>query len=356
MAAEVYFAKVADGAGPEAQAEAAGRALEATGFPGRVGKNDLVAIKLHVGEHKNITHLKPEIAAAAVKRLRKAEAWPFLAETSTLYKSRRDNAVKHALHAAAHGFSIERTGAPFISLDGLVGKHEIEVEIKGELHQKVKVAGDILLADALLVLSHATGHLGTGLGAALKNVGMGLSSKAGKMRQHSSIKPEVIVAHCKNCAKCRQWCPADAIVEKDGHSWINLEQCIGCGECLAVCRHHAVKFDYKTTSAPLQQSVVEHAAAVVRHFGEKIAFLNALLDMTRDCDCFNKAQTKITPDLGLLASTDIVAVDQATLDITEQAAGKNLSKLAYGVLDPTLQLAHAEKLGLGSRRYRLVEI
>jgi len=355
MATEVFWARLSDGASAERQAEALERALLATGFIGRLGKKDLVAIKLHVGERNNVTHLRPELAAAAVKMIQAAEAEPFLTDTSTLYKSQRDNAIKHILHAHRHGFTIEAVGAPFFPLDGLVGRHEMEVEIRGELHQSVKVAGEIFLADALLCLSHPTGHMAAGMGAAIKNLGMGLSSRAGKMRQHSSIKPEVIVEFCQNCGKCRKWCPADAITEQDGVSFIDLEQCIGCGECLAVCRFSAVKFDWKK-GATLQQSMAEHAAAVIRHFGPKAVFVNVLVDMTKDCDCMDKVQEKVTPDLGILASPEIVAADQATLDLTEQAAGRSLSALSFPGLNPTLQIAHAEKLGLGSRQYRLVEV
>ena len=356
MTAEVYLARLPDSAPPAAQAEAVRRVLTAAGFISRLAKKDLVAIKVHVGEVNNVTHLRPELAAAAVRMIRTAEAWAFLTDTSTLYRSRRDHAIKHVLHAHAHGFTIEATGAPFLPVDGLVGRHEVEVKVNGELHERVKVAGEILLADALLVLSHPTGHMGTGLAAALKNVGMGLSSRAGKMRQHSSIQPEVMAEKCQNCSKCRKWCPVDAIAEREDSSWIDPERCIGCGECLAVCRHGAVKFDYRVQSEPLQKSIAEHAAAVVRHFGAKAAFVNALVNMTRDCDCFNKVQEKIMPDLGMLASSDIVAVDQATLDLTAEAQGKNLAALAYSVLNPAIQIAHAEKLGLGRRHYRLVEV
>jgi uncharacterized protein len=355
MAAEVCLARLSDGASAAEQAQALERVLLATGFIGRLGKQDLVAIKLHVGERNNVTHVRPELAATAVKMLRAAAAEPFLTDTSTLYKSQRENAIKHILHAHRHGFGIEAVGAPFFPLDGLVGRHEREVEIGGELHQSVKVAGELFLADALLCLSHATGHMGAGMGAAIKNIGMGLSSRAGKMRQHSSTKPEVIEEVCQNCGKCRKWCPADAISEQDEVSFIDLEQCIGCGECLAVCRFNAVKFDWKK-GATLQQSMAEHAAAVLRHFGPKAVFVNVLTSMTKDCDCMDRAQEKIMVDIGILASNDLVAADQATLDLTEQAAGRSLSELSFPELDPTLQIAHAEKMGLGSRSYRLVEV
>ena len=352
----VYWARVADGAGAGEQAEAAQKVFLATGFEKKLKKMDLTAIKVHVGEKNNVTHVKPEIVAALVEIIKKARALPFITDTSTLYRGRRENAVKHALHAHSHGFSIANTGAPFLPLDGLAGTDEAEVEVNGELHRSVKVAGQVMLADALIVVSHATGHIEAGFGAAIKNVGMGLSSRAGKMRQHSSIKPEVKKDKCENCGKCRRWCPAAAIGEREGISYIFAEKCLGCGECIAVCRYDAIKFDYKIASPILQKSIVEHAAGVVRRFGDKAVYLNVLTDMTRNCDCFNTKQDKFVPDVGVLASADLVAVEQATLDLTERAHGKSLAQSSFPKLDPMIQMVHAEKLGLGRRDYELREI
>jgi uncharacterized Fe-S center protein len=149
---KVFFVGLPDGSGAPEQAAAVSRVMEATGFMKRLAKLDMVAVKLHVGERNNTTHVKPELAAAAVKLLQKARAQAFLTDTSTLYKGRRENAIKHALHANEHGFTVEATGAPFIALDGLAGTDEAEVEVKGELHRKVKIAGQVLLLDALVVI------------------------------------------------------------------------------------------------------------------------------------------------------------------------------------------------------------
>jgi uncharacterized protein len=360
MKTKVYFAPVPDGASPAEQAEALGRALLATGFMKRLAQRDFVAIKLHVGEKNNITHLRPELAAKIVALVDKAKGQPFLTDTSTLYKSQRDNAIRHAMHAHAHGFGIEAVGAPFFALDGLSGTHEREVEVNGELNRTVKVAGEVLLADAIVVLAHATGHIGCGLGAAIKTVGMGLASRAGKMRQHSTISPKIDPKECTGCGKCRKWCPADAItsreVEKGQVSFIVKDKCIGCGECLAVCRFSAVEFNWGSQSPALQKSMVEHAAGALRGFGDKAVHINVMTDMTRECDCMNIRQKKLIPDLGIIASNDIVAVDQAALDLTAKAHGKDLSRLAYPRLNPSIQLEHAVKMGLGEREYELVEV
>jgi len=354
--AEVYFARLKDPAGLADQVRAVKSSLAASGFPGRLGKRDMTAIKVHVGEKNNDTHVRPELAAAAVQAVKKAGALPFITDTATLYKGQRDNGIRHALHAHAHGFGLENTGAPFIPVDGLAGNHEAEVEVNGELHKTVKVAGEIIRADALLVVSHPTGHMGSGLGAAIKNVGMGLASRAGKMRQHSTITPEVASDKCTDCGKCRKWCPTDAIEEREGVSFILREKCIGCGECIAVCRFDAVKFNYGTGSDFLQKSMVEHAAGVLRRFGGKAVFINVMVNMTKECDCLNRKQAKFIPDLGVLASEDIVAVDQATLDLTREAHGQDLSRMSFLRLDPQTQIRHAEKLGLGNSSHQLIEL
>jgi uncharacterized Fe-S center protein len=353
MEPTVYLAKLPDNAERDAQARAFSKALSATGFLEHLRKLDMVAVKVHVGEKNNTTHARPELAAEAVKMAHKAGAQCFLTDTATLYKGERENAIRHTIHAYRHGFHFRRTGAPFIAVDGISGTDETETVVNGELHKAVKVAGQILLADAMVVISHATGHVGSGIGAAIKNVGMGLSSRSGKMRQHSSISPEVLPDKCENCGKCRKWCPTEAISEREGVSYIAREACIGCGECIAVCRYGAVKFDYEIESALLQKSMAEHAAGVIRHFGPKAVYLNVLIDMTRDCDCLNKRQKKQVPDIGMIASTDIVAVDQATLDLTAREHGANLAEKYHPSLDPGIQIEHAEKMGLGSRNYKL---
>ncbi len=356
MKPKVYFARLEDNASDADQGAAAGRALAATGFAETIAKRDLVAIKLHVGELNNVTHVRPEVAAAVVEAVKAVGGAPFLTDTSTLYKGQRENAVMHALHAHAHGFGIDQVGAPFIALDGLSGTHEREVEVDGELDHVVKVAGELALADGLAVISHATGHPASGIGAAIKNVGMGLASRAGKMRQHSTVTPEVMTDKCQNCGKCIFWCPAEAIVTEGGASSIIGDLCIGCGECIAVCRFGAIKFNYEIESAILQKSMTEHAAGAIARFGEKAVFINVLTDMTRGCDCFDIKQKKIVADVGIIASDDLVAIDQASLDLTAKAHGENLSHVAYPQLDPSIQIEHAAKIGLGSRDYELVEV
>ncbi|UCF99959.1 MAG: DUF362 domain-containing protein [Spirochaetaceae bacterium] len=306
-----------------------------------------------MGERNNDTHVGPDLIKPIVTCVKHKDALPFLTETSTLYRGRRSNAVDHIIQAFDHGFTYEKTGAPFIMADGLFGNSEIEVPIDGVIFDKVNIAREVVFADALITVSHPTGHPGMGLGATLKNLGMGLSSRIGKLRQHSSVKPYVDKRACAYCRKCMQWCPVDAIVEEQDQAFIFTEKCIGCGECLSVCNYDAIRYDWGVESADLQKRVVEHALGVVLNKRQRCFFFSFLIDMTKGCDCFGGRQERIIPDVGILASTDPVAIDQATLDLTARRHGDSLVKKSEPGLDPGIQLGHAEKIGLGSRNYRL---
>lgn len=356
MKAKVYFLPVADGITVEEQAQAMARLVEASGAMNRIAARDLVAVKVHVGEKKNTTHVKPAVVREVVEGVKRREAAPFLTETSTLYKGERENAVKHLLHAERHGFGISQVGAPFIMADGLKGNTELEVAIPGILHERVRVAREVVTADGLMVISHPTGHIAAGIGACIKNLGMGLASRIGKMRQHSAMLPEINSGKCVYCQKCIQWCPEKAIVEQDGKAFIVAASCIGCGECLAVCRFDAVKYDWNAESGFMQRSMAEHAYGAIIDKLDKSFYFNVLIDMTKDCDCFSVVQEKLIPDIGILASADPVAVDKATLDLTAAAHGKSLAELSYAHHDALIQIRHAQEIGMGSMEYELIKI
>ncbi len=356
MSSPVWFAALPEDSTVAERIRATELILDACGIDRVVAEADRTAVKIHVGEKDNVTHLAPEVVRSVVSRISALGASPFLTETSTLYRGARSNAVDHLIHAFSHGFTYENTGAPFVMADGLSGNTEIEIEIPGILFSKVSVAREVVLADSLVVVSHATGHVGMAFGGCLKNLGMGLSSRMGKLRQHSSVKPYVEAATCTLCRKCIKWCPEEAVVERDGKAAILAEACIGCGECLAVCRFGAVQYNWGVESAQLQRSVAEHALGVVVDRRDKCLFLNYLVDMTQHCDCIGERQEPILPDIGLLASRDPVAVDQATGDLTRERSGGTLAEKAWPGMDGTVQLAHAESIGLGSRSYELVSV
>ncbi len=350
--ATVWLAPV-ETAAPTERVEAVVRSLWShAGFDALIEPHDLAAVKLHVGEPGCSTFIPPRFVAPIVERITACGAEAFLTDTAVLYRSPRNNGVTHVKVAHEHGFTEDAIGAPFLPADGLTGADAREIEVNGRHHETVAVASGILQARSMVLLSHATGHLGTGLGAALKNLGMGCCSRGSKLRQHHGAEPRIDPQKCLACGVCAEWCPADAIAV-DVTAVIDRDACIGCGECVAACREGAVRFDWGIAGRQLQERMAEHAAGVVRSKRGRIAYITALLAVTKDCDCVGIRQTPVVADIGLLASHDPVAIDQAALDLIREHAGTTLEDLSYPNHDATIQLAYAEELGLGSRRYEL---
>lgn len=355
---KVYFVPLADNPSAAEQAEATVKLIKAADALKIIDPDDFTAIKFHVGEEHNTTHIRPEIIRAIVQQCQTKTPNVFLTETSTLYRGERENAVKHLMLAQKHGFGFENIGAPFIMADGLVGSTEIEIPIAGELDQSVRIAREIAFTDALFVVSHPTGHVVAGLGACLKNLGMGLASRAGKMRQHSSLSPRVKSSACRLCGKCIRWCPKNAIIQAEKSAHIDPDKCIGCGECMTLCRFDAIDWNWGVDSVTMQKSMVEHAYGVIKDKPGKCFFINVMVGMTANCDCIARNQGKLMPDLGILGSYDPLAVDVATMDVTAGAdtKGRSLPEIAARKVDAQAQLLHAARLGLGSMEYELIRI
>ncbi len=329
--------------------------FQATGLPARLDPGDLTAVKIHFGEEGNRGHIPPDLAAVVSRELLAAGAKPFFTDTNTLYVGRRANAVDHLLLAHEHGFTPEALGAPVLIADGLLGNDEVRVKIKGKHFQEVRIARDLAMARALVGINHFTGHLVTGFGAALKNLGMGGASRAGKLHQHAAVRPRVNLKKCTGCAECVRWCSTGAIRVKDALASIDGRACIGCGQCLSVCPHHAVQFNWDESPALVQQKMVEHALGVLMGKEKKSAHLTFLTHITAECDCLATDDPLLLPDIGVLASTDPVAIDAAALDLVEQALGGTLAQ-ATGRPLPNAQLVHAQAVGLGSSEYELVTL
>jgi len=323
-----------------------------------ITKNDLVAIKVHFGEPGNTCHLQPHHIKPLVDCVRAAEGKPFLTDTSTLYAGRRSNAVDYQMLAHEHGFTIERTGAPVIMSDGLFGSAEIEVPIDGRDGRNVALAADIVRTQACLVATHVTGHCQVGLGGLIKNVAMGTASRKGKLHQHSLAKPRIDPEECLACRECVEWCPADAIVEAGDASAMTIDddRCIGCGECLTVCRNNAVKFDWKLGSVEMQRRMAEQVAGLHHQKRGKVAYVSYLVSIAKDCDCIGREGAVDIDDIGVLAGVAPLAVEQATLDLIRDRSGRDLCAWYWPDIDPTLALAHAESLGVGTDAYDLVEV
>jgi uncharacterized protein len=352
----VFLCRVQDKQ-PASWPAAVGRLLDATDLSELAGKNDRVAIKVHVGEPGVDTALPAEIAGEVARRLRLRGAQPYFTDTSVLYAGRRSNGPSHAEVAVEHGYTLERAGAVFIPADGLVGNLEVEVAIGGRHHESVGVAEAIAHANSAVVVSHATGHLAAGFGATLKNLGMGCSARKGKLLQHSDTKPFLKESACSACAVCVAHCPTGALsLGSDGRVQLDEAICTGCGECLAHCRNDAIGFRWDTAPTMLQEKMVEHALGAVRALKGNLLYLLGLVNLTQHCDCWAPGSSRVAADIGFTLSTDPVALDQAALDLVEAQAGRDLSALAWPKIDGSVQLAYAEELGLGSRTYTLIEV
>jgi uncharacterized Fe-S center protein len=354
---KVYFIKAGLDDGEKVISEKARRLFQSAGFAGCFKKNDFTAVKVHIGEHGNSTYIKAPCIRGLIDELIALKTKPFLTDTSTLYTGRRHNAIDHAMLAAEHGFDVKGLGIPFIPPDGLFGTSETAVRIDGMLNKEVYIAYDIVRVQSILAISHVTGHIATCLAATLKTLGMGCASRKGKMRQHSAVKPGVDIVKCVGCGECLRHCPEAAIAFEDLKAHIDRDKCIGCAECLAVCRFEAVTHDWGAENQLLERNVAEHAKGVLMGKENRAAFVNFAMSITGDCDCMNNPDARIVNDIGILGSTDPVAVDQAAMDLIEKTAGKTLEKISkYPNLNGKWQLEHAELIGLGSRKYELVEV
>ena len=357
MSSKVYFIKASVKDGEKSISNKAVKLFKAGKFANCFSENDFTAIKVHVGESGNSTYIKAPCIKGLVKQLLSLKTKPFLTDTNTLYTGRRHNAIDHYILAAEHGFSPDVLGIPFIVSDGLLGTSETAVKVNCEINKKVFIASDIARCQSILSLAHFTGHLETCLAATLKTLGMGCASQKGKMAQHAALTLS-ITDDCTRCGECFKHCPADAISLDDIKAHIDQDKCIGCAECLAVCRFGAVQCDWGEEDEVLQKSIAEHALGTLKGKEKKAAFFNFLISITKDCDCFDTPDMKkIVDDIGILASTDPVAVDKAALDLVENTAGKKLPKLIKNdKLNPYYQLEHAERIGLGSIDYGLIEV
>ncbi len=322
---------------------------------------DKVAIKVHFGERDSQTYLSPVLVKAIYEELKKKVNPSItlgvdgeqnrtiknaaLVDCSVLYKGERAFASTHKKLAIEHGFGF----APISILDGEKGDEEIKIEINQKHFKKIKIGAGIKNFNAVLAISHFTGHLSAGFGGAIKNVGMGLGSKAGKLEMHQAFKLKINPDLCQVCGICQRECPAGAIITNNGKAEIDYQKCISCGQCISICPQGAVEIPFGTgSSKDLQERIAEYAFGALK--GKKSFFMNVLMNITSRCDCVRGIQKPIIPNIGILASKDIVAIDKASLDLIGKERFESLG------VDPTVQIDYAEKLGLGEKDYELIEI
>jgi uncharacterized Fe-S center protein len=325
--------------------------------------DSLTAIKIHFGEMGNTAYLKPAMVQPVLEKIKATKTKAFLTDANTLYKGTRSNSVDHLKTAAAHGYSIEKTGLPVVIADGLDGKEYVKVAINQKHFKEVNIASAGVHADNMVVLTHFKGHELSGFGGALKNVGMGMGSRSGKQQMHSDVKPVVASDKCTTCGKCLKWCPTNAIEWKappvggvNKKAFIMTEKCIGCGECIVTCNFDAIAVSWAGSSNAMQEKMVEYFYGVWKDKKDKMVFFNFIVDVSPDCDCYGWTKDPVVGDIGVLASTDPVALDQASIDMVNKKAGKDIFKTVHTGIDWNTQLAYAAKIGIGKREYELITL
>ncbi|MDR1318972.1 MAG: DUF362 domain-containing protein [Treponema sp.] len=338
-------------------------------------KNKYVAIKIHFGEPGNLAFLRSNFAKTAADRIKALGGKPFLTDCNTLYTGYRNNALGHLDAANLNGYSPLSTGVQNIIADGLKGTDEVDVPVKGGRYCKVAHIGRAIMdADIVVSLNHFKGHELTGFGGALKNLGMGSGSRAGKMAMHNDGKPEVDPKLCAGCGMCAKFCNQKAIkYGADKKAGIDHKLCVGCGRCIGVCNFHAISNKSGTSNEKINCKIVEYAKAVLD--GRPNFHVSVVNQVSPYCDCHGESDAAIIPDVGIFAGFDPVALDKACIDAVNAAPGIDTSILGdrrrthkdqngredhftdiHPSTDWRVQISYAEKIGLGSGSYELVTV
>lgn len=337
--------------------------------------NKFVAIKMHFGELGNISFLRPNYAKAVADVVKELGGRPFLTDCNTLYPGSRKNALEHLACAWENGFTPLSVGCPVIIGDGLKGTDDIAVPVVGgEQVKEARIGRAIMDADVFISLTHFKGHEMTGFGGAIKNIGMGCGSRAGKKDQHNNGKPHVDEKRCRGCRICQRECANQGLAfdETRRKMVINESMCVGCGRCLGACNFDAIKFSNSAANAELNRRMAEYAKAVVD--GRPCFHISLVVDVSPYCDCHSENDAPILPNLGMFASFDPLALDQACADacltatpLPNSVLSDNMAK--HGFVDhhdhfvnatPNSEwrtcLDHAAKIGLGTKEYELIVV
>ena len=368
MASKVYFADLRADMHENLQQKLT-RLMKTAGMGDIDFQDKFVAIKLHFGEPGNLAFLRPNWARTVADFVKERGGKPFLTDCNTLYVGGRKNALDHMDSAMLNGFNPMTTGCQIIIADGLKGSDEVEVPVAGgEYVKNAKIGRAVMDADVFISLTHFKGHETAGFGGCLKNIGMGCGSRAGKMEQHNAGKPHVAEKYCIGCGQCRKICAHGAPIIENGKAHIDHDKCVGCGRCIAVCPKDAVQINWDESTTNLNYKIAEYTKAVVD--GRSCFHVSLVMDVSPNCDCHGENDVPIVPNVGMFASFDPVALDQACIDAVlaqpkmpnsvigsgEACKCEDYFKAAHPDTDWEAALIHSEKIGLGSREYELVKI
>ena len=343
--------------------------MEKCGLSTIIAERDLTAVKLHFGEKGNTAFIRPVFLRKIVKEIKAVGGVPFLTDANTLYAGTRSDTPHHIITAIQNGFAFSVVDAPVVIADGLRGKSEVAVSINQNRFKEVYIGSEIVEADALVSVAHFKGHELTGFGGTLKNLGMGCASRRGKMAQHSGLAPKVKQKKCIGCGECAAHCSQQAIIIQNEKAMIDSEKCIGCGECIIICPQDAIQIQWNASIPVFMEKMAEYTLGVLKGKKQKSLFMNFITNVSPACDCVPLNDAPIVRDIGVLASTDPLAIDQASVDLVNkepalagsclkcnQGPGEDKFKGIYPKVDWTLQLEYAANLGIGSRDYELEKL
>lgn len=351
------------------------RLIKAAGIGDIDMEGKFVAIKMHFGELGNLGFLRPNYAKAVVDVVKELGGIPFLTDCNTLYPGSRKNAIEHLYCAWENGFTPLTVGCPIIIGDGLKGTDDIEVPVEGgEYIQTAMIGRAVMDADIFISLSHFKGYEMAGFGGAIKNIGMGCGSRAGKKAQHSSGKPIIDAEACRGCRACFRECANHGLSfnEETKKMEVNYDNCVGCGRCIGACNFDAIAFENDTATKDLNCRMAEYTKAVLD--GRPNFHASLIIDVSPNCDCHSENDAPILPNIGMFASFDPLALDQACVDACLKATPLPNSQLAEAMAQedfcdhhdhfenttPNAEyktcLAHAEKIGIGTKEYEIVVV
>ena len=366
MASDVYFSDLRTDFGNNLL-DKLNRVMREAGIETIDFKDHYAAIKLHFGEPGNLAFLRPNWARCVADEVRKLGGKPFLTDCNTLYVGGRKNALDHLDSANLNGYSPLSTGCQILIADGLKGTDDVEVPVDGKYVTAAKIGRAVMDADIFISLSHFKGHEATGFGGALKNIGMGCGSRRGKMEMHASGKPVVEQEKCIGCRKCAKICAHEGPVFENGKCHIDHDRCVGCGRCIAICPKDAIHEGTSSSNDLLNCKMMEYAKAVLQ--GRPSFHIAIAIDISPNCDCHSENDAPIVPNIGIFASFDPVALDQACADAVNSMPENPNTMLStskhelhdhFDDVHPDTNwkqgLEYAESIGLGTREYNLIKV
>jgi uncharacterized Fe-S center protein len=329
-----------------------------------ISEGDSVAVKLHMGEYGGTAYLRPPIVRRVCDLIKDAGGKPFVTDTTTLYPLGRFTASQYLATAARNGFTEESLGAPVVIADGEKGYDGEFVDIPRRVSDcsldKIKIAREIIRADSMIVLTHLKGHELASFGGSIKNVAMGCVTKESKAAQHRVNRGVIDLSKCTGCGKCVEGCRFEALSVIDEKMVRDDEKCLNCNNCLYICPEGVFSLPPQAKER-FQVYLAHSAAGVLNRFQSRVAFINFVQDVTPQCDCVTPSGLPVVPDIGILASMDVVAIDKASLDLIAQSKplGKYAGISSADILgkihstDSLIQVRTAQELGLGSMEYQL---